>query len=98
MPCYPSIWTLAFDDIQGNAEGLVANQISSESTSLITAPYPSRERGMGYRTGGDVNWSGAALVRGGYWVDGDGAGVFSLSYAHPVYAGGLVGFRCTKPE
>lgn len=93
-----NIYTLAFDDVQGDARGLVAGRLRADSISLTTAPFSSRDAGMGYRTAGDDDWSGGALVRGGYWVGGDDAGVFYLGYACPGYAGGGVGFRCTKPE
>src|SRR5471030_214834 len=93
-----NIWTLTFDDVQGDASGLVADRMRADSISLTSAPYPSRECGMGYRTTGDEDWSGLALVRGGYWDDGDYAGVFHLGYSNPGYAYDGVGFRCTKPE
>jgi hypothetical protein len=92
-----NIYTYAFDDVQGDARGLVAGRMESKSISLTTAPYPSKEKGIGWRTSGGESWSGFALVRGGYWFDGDDAGVFCLSCMHPSYAGDLVGFRCTKP-
>jgi len=93
-----NIYTLALDDVQGDARGLVAGRLRADSISLTTAPFPSRDAGMGYRTAGDDDWSGGALVRGGYWGDGDVAGVFGLGCTYPDYASDYVGFRCTKPE
>ncbi|MHB0925983.1 MAG: hypothetical protein ACYC1F_05730, partial [Gallionellaceae bacterium] len=67
-----------------------------DSISLTTAPYPSCEKGMGYRPDGERDWSGFALVRGGYWRSESRAGVFSLFYGWRDYENGVVGFRCTK--
>jgi hypothetical protein len=91
-----NIWTWTFDDVQGNEKGLVAGHIETDSISLTSAPYPSREKGMGYRTDGGSDWSGNALVRGGYWSDEDDAGVFRLGDGWPDRRYGVVGFRCTK--
>jgi hypothetical protein len=92
-----NVWTWAHDDVQGDARGLVADRMKADSISLTTAPYPSKQKGMGYRTSGGESWSGDALFRGGYWHDGDDAGVFNLSYTRPSLAYVYVGFRCTKP-
>jgi hypothetical protein len=92
-----NVWTYSFDDVQGDERGLVAGRMKSDSISVATAPYPSNKKGMGYRTDGDCDWSGRALVRGGYWGGGGDAGVFSLSYTNPRSSGDVVGFRCTKP-
>jgi len=70
--------------------------IKADSPSLTTAPYPSQEKGMGWRPDGERNWSGTALVRGGFWYSGSGAGVFYLDFDYPENRNGGVGFRCTK--
>lgn len=85
-----------FDDVQGDAAGLVKERIAAHSLSL-QAPYPSLEKGMGYRPKGPCEWSGFALVRGGCWVSGSGAGVFRLDRVRPGGADDGVGFRCTTP-
>lgn len=84
-----------FDDIQGDENGLTC-KIASDSISLTTAPFPSQEKGMGWRPDGARDWSGLALIRGGYWCSGSYAGVFYLSIGWPGYRSGSVGFRCTK--
>ncbi len=89
-------FTWVFDDVQGDEQGLTT-KIAADSISLATAPYPSREKGMGWRPDGARDWSGGALIRGGYWVSRSGAGVFSLDYDWPVNELVSVGFRCTKP-
>ncbi len=86
-----------FDDVQGDERGLVAKAFAADSPSLTTAPYPSMVRGMGWRPNAGADWSGYALLRGGYWDDGGNAGVFRLHGAHPDDGNDLVGFRCTKP-
>lgn len=90
-----NIYTWVHDDVQGDELGLTG-KIAADSPSLA-APYPSREKGMGYRPDGASDWSGRALVRGGYWYSGENAGVFCLGSVWPGGDGGYVGFRCTKP-
>jgi hypothetical protein len=92
-----NVYTWVFDDVQGNDQGIVAGRIAKDSISLTTAPYPSREKGMGWRPDSDASWSGTALVRGGCWVSGVGAGVFRLVSVWPDYVSVGLGFRCTKP-
>ncbi len=90
-------YSWVFDDVQGDAAGLVRGRIEADSLSLKTAPFPSGEKGMGYRPDGARDWSGYALFRGGYWGSDSSAGVFRLSGDWPDYARVYVGFRCTKP-
>ncbi len=92
-----NVWTWTHDDVQGDERGLVAGRITSDSISLTTAPYPSKQKGMGYRDSDGFSASGRALIRGGYWYGGGVAGVFTLGYADPRYSYDDVGFRCTKP-
>lgn len=86
-----------YDDVQGDEDGLVARAFAEDSLSIRTAPHPSMECGMGWRPNAGTNWSGIALVRGGYWNSGPDAGVFYLGYDWPDLGGGRVGFRCTQP-
>lgn len=84
------------DDVQGDEQGLTTI-IKADSPSLTTAPYPSMKKGMGFRPDGECDWSGYALIRGGYWRSGRNAGAFSLYYVWPSNAYDYVGFRCTLP-
>ncbi|WP_018991273.1 SUMF1/EgtB/PvdO family nonheme iron enzyme [Aromatoleum toluclasticum] len=88
-------FTWVFDDVQGDEQGLTT-RIAADSISLTTAPLPSLEKGMGWRPQDGANWSGFALLRGGYWDSRSRAGVFYLSNDWPDYERGSVGFRCTK--
>ncbi len=90
-----NVFSWIFDDVQGNDLGLTTI-IKADSPSLTTAPYPSQEKGMGWRPDGERNWSGLALIRGGCWDSGSSAGVFYLLGGSPVYRVDYVGFRCTK--
>jgi formylglycine-generating enzyme required for sulfatase activity len=92
-----NVFTWVHDDVQGDADGLVSGTIAKDSPSLTCAPFPSREKGVGYIPGGPLQWSGYALLRGGCWCSDDRAGVFHLGHGWPDGAGGNVGFRCTKP-
>ena len=93
-----NVLSWVFDDIQGDENGLVARAFDENSPSIGAAPFPSRQRGMGWYPPAGWNWSGGALLRGGYWVDGACAGVFGLGGVWPDDRGGGVGFRCTYPS
>lgn len=89
-------YSWVFDDVQGDEQGVVAKVFDEDSASIATAPFPCMDHGMGWRPEAGDDWSGRALVRGGYWDGGDYAGVFYLGSGSPDYRRGLVGFRCTK--
>ncbi len=88
-------FTWVFDNVQGDIDGK-NSKIADDSISLTTAPFPSREKGVGYRPDGERDWSGRALVRGGCWLSGSDAGVFCLGGGWHDDVGDGVGFRCTK--
>lgn len=88
-------YTWVFDDVQGDENGITAKPFAEDSPS-ITAPYPSMEKGMGWRPDAGTNWSGNALVRGGCWGSGRYAGAFDLNRGFPDREWDNVGFRCTK--
>ncbi len=90
-------YSWVFDNVQGDAQGLMVGEFQEDSLSINAAPFKSLERGMGWFPRAGAAWSGRALVRGGYWVVGDYAGVFGLGYASPRGSDDNVGFRCTKP-
>lgn len=92
-----NVWSWVFDDVQGDADGLVSGTIAKDSPSLTCAPAPSGQKGGGYVPSGPLNWSGNALVRGGCWCSDSYAGVFFLGLGWPVSDYDYVGFRCTKP-
>jgi hypothetical protein len=83
-----------FDNLHGDERGLTG-KIPSDSPLLITCPLPSMTQGVGWRPEGECDWSGIALLRGGFWV-GSSSGVFLLGNGWPDYENGNVGFRCTK--
>lgn len=83
-----------FDNVQGDAGGQTSI-IEADSMSL-QAPFPPEQKGMGWRPDGRRDWSGRALIRGGYWFSESSAGVFYLDYVWPVSERDYVGFRCTK--
>ena len=89
-------FTWVFDDVQGDEKGLVERPFAADSPSIATAPHPSRKKGMGWRPDAGDDWSGYALVRGGFWDDGGYAGVFRLDVVSPGSRVDRVGFRCTK--
>lgn len=90
-----NVYQWLFDDVQGDENGLIAKPFAADSTSLL-APYPSMEKGMGWRPSAGTNWSGRALIRGGCWVSGSDAGAFALYRGWPGRRYDVVGFRCTK--
>jgi formylglycine-generating enzyme required for sulfatase activity len=89
-----NIFQWVFDNVQGDENGIIAKDFGSESPSITTPQFPSEENGMGNY---DVwDWSGYALVRGGYWFSESNAGVFRFLDDWPDHRDGIVGFRCTK--
>ncbi len=92
-----NVFQWVFDDIQGDERGLITKPFDAESPSIALAPYPSEQKGMGYRPSAGRDWSGYALVRGGFWYSDDYAGVFYLYGGRPDYGGVGLGFRCTLP-
>lgn len=90
--CYSWI----FDDVQGDENGIVGKKFSRDSPSIAIAPYPSMTKGIGWRPDPGADWSGDALIRGGFWLSRAYAGVFSLVGDVPGGRDGGVGFRCTK--
>ena len=91
-----NVWQWVFDDVQGNADGLIGKVFSSDSPSIGAAA--TKNSGLGYiPTAGD-DWSGDALVRGGCWGSSGYAGAFYLGGGWPDLEGDHVGFRCTKPS
>lgn len=86
-----NVFTWVFDDVQGD-EGGLTGKIATDSISL-QAPFPSMQKGMGWRPDGSRDWSGIALFRGGCWYSGSYAGVFDLYNVWPGYRGVYVGFR-----
>lgn len=97
MDAAGNAYTWVFDDVQGDEAGLIARAFVAVSPSIATAPYPSMERGMGWRPNAGADWSGRALVRGGCWFSDSHAGVFRLFFGWPGHGYDNVGFRCTKP-
>lgn len=92
-----NLWQWVFDDVQGDENGLTARPFDKDSPSITTAPFPSMKKGMGWRPDAGTDWSGGALIRGGFWSSGARAGAFSLNDDWPDNRGGNVGFRCTQP-
>jgi len=91
-----NVFSLVFDNLHGDEKGVINKRFEDSDPSLTTASYPSQEKGMGWRPDGGRDWSGSALIRGGYWYSVDYAGVFTLNYDWPDRDGNYVGFRCTK--
>ena len=91
-----NVWEWTFDDVQGNDKGLIARPFKADSPSLVI-PYPDKDKGQGWTPPVGSNWSGNALVRGGYWCSESNAGAFYLGDDWPDGEDDVVGFRCTKP-
>lgn len=89
-------FTWVFDDVHGDENGLIARRFDENDVSL-NVPYPSMEKGVGWRPNPGADWSGRALVRGGCWCSGRYAGVFYLDRGWPDDGSGYLSFRCTQP-
>lgn len=89
-----NVWTWVFDDVQGNAEGIVAKSIGKDSPSRSSIPDDCYAKGGGYVFDSTtLNWSSNALIRGGYWYSESNAGVFNLNNDWPDNENDNVGFR-----
>lgn len=86
-----------FDDVQGNAEGIVARTFPTGSPTLATAPGAPMQQGMGWWPRAGRSWWGRALARGGSWSSEEGAGIFTVVDERPQAERAYVGFRCTLP-
>ena len=93
-----NVFQWVFDDVQGDDDGLINAEIGLGSISQSTAPYPADTHGMGWRPSSSRDWSGHALIRGGYWYSDDNAGAFYLNRDWPGGVLDDVGFRCTLPS
>jgi len=91
-----NVYSWVFDDVQGDENGIIAKPFAEDSPTVTTAPYANRTHGIGDTSIGDGDWSGTALIRGGYWNSGDYAGVFRLSGGWRDGRYVNVSFRCTK--
>lgn len=89
-------YSWAFDNLQGDDDGLIAKKFAKDSRSISNIPAKPEKKGVGWYPNAGTDWSGRALIRGGCWFSGSYAGVFSLFYVFPDRASGGVGFRCTK--
>jgi formylglycine-generating enzyme required for sulfatase activity len=89
-----NIYQWVHDNVQGDANGIIARDFAEDSPSITTPQFPSEENGMGNY--GVWDWSGDALVRGGCWFSESSAGVFRLISGWPGSEHDNVGFRCTK--
>jgi hypothetical protein len=89
-----NVWTWVFDNVQGDAEGIVAKSIGKDSLSRSTIPADCYAKGGGYVfSDTNLNWSGRALIRGGCWYSESNTGVFNLNNDWPDNENDNVGFR-----
>ncbi len=90
-------YSWVFDDVQGDERGLVAKPFELSSPSMAAVDFCcARDKGAGWIPAVGRDWTGYALVRGGYWCSEDHAGVFDLGDGWPDNADGDVGFRYTN--
>jgi hypothetical protein len=86
-----------FDDVQGNAEGVVAHAFAADSPTVSGMPGQRLQQGLGWWPNPGNCWWGSALARGGAWSSQDGAGVFTVVDERPRSERPYIGFRCTLP-
>ena len=85
------------DDVQGDADGIVAHEFRPGSPTLATAPGAPMQQGLGWWPRAGRSWWGRALARGGSWSSQEGAGIFTVVDERPQAERAYVGFRCTLP-
>jgi hypothetical protein len=86
-----------FDDVQGNAEGVVMHAFAPDSPTVSGAPGEPLQRGLGWWPKAGSSWWGRALARGGAWSSQEGAGIFTVVDERPRSERPYIGFRCTFP-
>jgi hypothetical protein len=86
-----------FDDVQGNAEGVVVHAFAPDSPTVTGMPGAPMEAGLGWWPKAGSSWWGRALARGGMWSSRAGAGVFTVVDEKPRSERPYIGFRCTLP-
>jgi len=86
-----------FDDVQGNADGVVALCFGADSPTVSGMPGARWERGLGWWPQAGRSWWGRALARGGAWSSREGAGIFTVVDEKPGTERPYIGFRCTWP-
>jgi hypothetical protein len=86
-----------FDDVQGNADGVVAQCFAADSPTVSGMPGARWERGLGWWPRAGRSWWGRALARGGAWSSREGAGAFTVIDEKPGTERPYIGFRCTWP-
>jgi hypothetical protein len=87
-----------FDDVQGNAEGIVGHVFAPDSPTVSGAPGEPLQQGLGWWPKGGSNWYGRALARGSSWSSREGAGIFTVVDERPRSERPYIGFRCTLPS
>jgi hypothetical protein len=87
-----------FDDVQGNAEGVVAHAFAPDSPMVSCAPGEPLQQGLGWWPKAGSNWYGRALARGSSWSSREGAGIFTVIDERPQSERPYIGFRCTLPS
>jgi hypothetical protein len=97
VDCAGNAFSWVFDDVQGNADGIVARSFAPGSPTLATAPGAPMQQGLGWWPRAGRSWWGRALARGGSWSSQDGAGIFTVVDERPQAVRSYVGFRCTLP-
>lgn len=85
-----------FNDLHGDEDGLTNQRFDDAHVSLSTALFPRNDRGMGRYPAISRDFTGFALVRGGYWAMANDAGIFALSSELPDSKYRRIGFRCTR--
>ena len=90
-------FTWVFDDVQGDASGVVRRVFGPDSPTVVGAPGPSLQQGLGWWPRAGNSWWGRALARGGSWSSQEGAGVFTVIDERPSARRAYIGFRCTLP-
>lgn len=90
-----NIYTWVWDNVQGDDKGIIGKPFADDSLTKTAAPCASNTNGIGDSSVGR-DWSGDALVRGGYWCSYSDAGVFCVGSGSPSSRSDYVGFRVTK--
>lgn len=90
-------YTWIFDDVQGDADGIVARPFPINSPTIDRIDEWLYQSGAGDGPSAGEDYSGEALIRGGHWFSGDVAGIFHLRVHEVDRVEPEIGFRVTVP-
>jgi hypothetical protein len=94
----PGYFTLLFDDVQGDADGVIQHSFTDQSSSVSEFGRGFDEvQGIPYPTPG-INWAGNVIVRSGVQASPGSGTQMRMQHIWPEGSSPIIGYRVVKPE